>query len=186
VIAFGGLFGLFHRHKGAAASGSVEVTAATLYHVAIAWASAHWQVLAVVIPVGGALLAGIVNHYLAVARENRARRLNQRDVRARVYADLAARLLRHCTRVHAASANGTLDFANWRAENASLHARAQLSDVVDALAGDYVGFMAAIEHERRAAGNGADPRQALEAYVPFIAAFGETTQASRLKRLLRG
>ncbi|MBV8490957.1 MAG: hypothetical protein JO199_10565 [Candidatus Eremiobacteraeota bacterium] len=186
MIAFDGFLGLFghHHQSNGTVSGGVESGAASWYHVALAWASSHWQVLAVVIPVAGAIAGGILNHYLAVARENRSRRLQIRDVRARVHADLAARLLRHCSRMHAALANGTLDVQTWSAENAGLHARAQQPDVVDALAGEYVAFMAAIEHERRSVSAG-DPRRALEAYVPFISAFGEPAQARRLQKMLR-
>lgn len=186
LLIMGCFLGLCH-HKSASASGSVGAghTAVAWYHDALVWSTAHWTVLAVVIPVAGAIVAGILNHYLAVARENRSRRLNTRDVRARVHADLAARLLQHCTRLHNAIENGRVDAQSWRDENAKLHARAQSPDVVEALGGRYVGFMAAIEHERRALGNG-DPRRALEAYVPFISAFGQSAQARRLQKLLRG
>jgi hypothetical protein len=138
----------------------------------------------VVIPVAGAIVAAIVNHYLAVARENRSRALDRKAVRARVHADLAARLLDHCARLQNSMVRGNVDLQSWRAGNASLHARAQRPDVVEALGRDYVAFMAAIECERRAIGHD-DPRRSLEAYVPFIAAFGEETQARRLQRLLR-
>ena len=67
------------------------------------WLAAHWGVLAVVIPVCGAILAGILNHYLAVSRENRSRRISKGDVRGRVYKDLGARLLIHCRELQVAS-----------------------------------------------------------------------------------
>ena len=72
-------------------------------HNAQQWLTAHWGVLAVLIPVCGAILAGILNHYLAVARENRSRRINKGDVRGRVYKDLAARLMIHCRELHSES-----------------------------------------------------------------------------------
>lgn len=158
--------------------------ASAWYHGALGWMGAHWAVLAVVIPVAGGLAGGIVNHYLAVARENRSRALNRKDVRARVYADLAARLLRHCAWLQQTMASGSLDVTNWRNGNAGLHARAESPDVVEALGPDYVAFMAAIECERRAIGNDG-PRATLERYLPFIAAFGEGAQARRLQKLLR-
>ncbi len=172
-----GLFG--HRHPAAA-----DPAVVAWYHQASAWAMAHWAVLAVVIPVAGGIAAGVINHYLALLRENRTRKLTLRETRARVHADLAARLLGHCARVAHEASNGSVDAAAWRASNAALHDRAQRSDVVDALGKSYVAFMAAIEWERRAIGHEA-PHRSLEAYVPFIADFGEGAQARRLQRTLR-
>ncbi|HTU83014.1 MAG TPA: hypothetical protein VMF61_12840 [Candidatus Acidoferrales bacterium] len=174
IVVIAGLFG--HRHL-------VESVPSAWYHAARVWATSHWAVLAVVIPVAGGLAVGFVNHCLALARENRARKLNLRDVRARVHADLAARLLAHCTRLHQQAWSGSIDGAGWRAANEALYARAQRHDVVDALGRSYVSFMAAIESERRAIGR-EDPRSSAQAYVPFIEAFGERRQARRLQRLL--
>ena len=154
-------------------------------HAIVQWVGAHWAVLAVVIPVGGAILAGIINHYLALSREKRVRAMDLRAVRARVYADMAARLLAHCSRVATEAESGGVDVEAWRRANAALHARAQTVDVVDALGAQYVGFMAAIDQERRTIDRLADKGvgTTIVAYVPFIAAFGEKQQAARLRKL---
>ena len=192
-----GLFGHHHQQAPQATpSGEVVQTAQSWYAVSAAWIGAHWQVLAVVIPVAGAIAAGLLNHYLAVAREKRTRRLGLRDVRERVFADLAARLLAHCTRLQHSISGETIDAPAWQSENASLHRRAQMTDVVDALGRQYVPFMAAIESERRAiAGLGRAGRDGwpardaawriVEQYLPFIVDFGEETQARRLQQYLR-
>lgn len=180
AVLLAGLFG--HRH-------AAQAEVSSPVQDAIQWAGAHWAVLAVLIPVAGALVAAIVNHYLAVARENRTRRMTRGEVRARVYADLAARLLSHCSAVYAGLVNpATADPTAWRSTNVSLRARAQMPDVVDALGRQYVSFMAAIEAERRtldAIGRnriGAGAAAIIEAYVPFIDAFGEPEQARRLQK----
>jgi hypothetical protein len=159
-------------------------------HAAAQWSGEHWAVLAVVIPVAGLIAAGIVNHYLALSRDNRARRVVRGEVRARVHADLAARLLSHCSYVQAAIGNPEADPIAWRPGNASLRTRAEMPDVVDALGKEYVSFMAAIEKERRSidllGGNGRQERiddaarGVIEAYVPFICDFGEERQGRRL------
>jgi hypothetical protein len=163
-------------------------------HAVSQWFGAHWGTVAVIVPVAGALAAGIVNHYLAVARENRTRRLARADQRARVHADLAARLLSHCTQVRAAVAFSQFDPSVWRSSNAGLRLRAQAPDVIEVLERRYVSFMAAIERERRivealpaagerrarAAAEGAC--EVLRLYVPFIADFGEPAQAGRLEK----
>ena len=151
--------------------------------------------LAVIIPVAGLIAGGIVNHYLALARDGRARRLVRGDVRARVHADLAARLLSHCSYIQSGIGNPETDAGAWRPGNASLRTRAEMPDVVDALGKDYVSFMAAIEKERRTidllARNGARgrideaARDVIEAYVPFLCDFGESRQAGRLSELAR-
>jgi hypothetical protein len=158
-------------------------------HAVAGWTAAHWQVLAVVIPVAGGIAAGIINHALSVSRENRSRRLTQTDVRTRVHADLAARLLAHCSFLQRAAAASQLDAAAWRSSNASLRARAEMPDLIDVLGPRYVTFMATIEHERRIVEqcNGAAPssektREVLRLYAPFIAEFGEPVQAGRLER----
>ena len=151
------------------------------------WIGAHWPTLAVLIPVGGAILAGIVNHYLALARENRARRTARRELRSHVYADLAARLLAHCSGLIRAV---ELDVGAWRDGNAALRVRAQETDAIDALGERYVSFMAAIEQERRiveelrSSGRGAaeGAHRVLLLYVPYVAEFGEAAQARRLEK----
>ena len=165
-------------------------------HTATQWVGAHWAVLGVLIPVAGAIAAGIVNHYLAVARENRARRFTQGALRARVHADLAARLLAHCTQIALAVDAGRPDPHAWRSGNADLRRRGEMHDVIEVLGTQYVTFMAAIEHERRAldaleAGR-TDRRRVSQsastivaAYVPFICDFGEERQARRLARMVR-
>jgi hypothetical protein len=160
---------------------------------AMQWAGAHWAVLAVIIPVGGAIVAGLLNHYLALARENRSRRVSRKETRARVYADLAARLLSHCSAVYGGLVNPvSADPVAWRSANASLRARSQMHDVVDALGGEYVSFMAAIEDERRRLAtfsSGSVPAggiaHIIESYVPFIDRFGEPVQAKRLQTFAR-
>ncbi|MGA8533165.1 MAG: hypothetical protein WB615_03535 [Candidatus Tumulicola sp.] len=164
------------------------------FRAAIQWAGDHWAVLAVVIPVVGLIVAGIVNHYLALARDDRARRLGRSELRARVHADLAARLLSHCTYVQSAIGDEGADAGNWRPGNASLRTRAEMSDVVDVLGREYVSLMAAIERERRTIdalprgggrreGIDAAARDVIETYAPFIASFGEARQAQRLRAL---
>ncbi|HVA34340.1 MAG TPA: hypothetical protein VNG31_09345 [Candidatus Baltobacteraceae bacterium] len=156
-------------------------------HAVGQWIGAHWATLAVLIPVGGAILAGIVNHYLALARENRARRTARNELRNHVYADLAARLLAHCSGLIRAI---EFDVGAWRDGNAALRARAQKADTIDALDERYVSFMAAVEQERRiveelrTSGRGAaeGAHRVLMLYVPFIAEFGEATQARRLEK----
>jgi hypothetical protein len=166
------------------------------FHAAAQWCGEHWAVLAVVIPVVGLIAGGIVNHYLALARDSRARRLVRGDVRARVHADLAARLLSHCSYIQSGIGNPETDAGTWRPGNASLRTRAEMPDVVDALGKDYVSFMAAIEKERRTidllARNGRPSgrmdeaaRDVIEAYVPFLCDFGEGRQARRLSELAR-
>ncbi|HEY1977898.1 MAG TPA: hypothetical protein VGG89_15200 [Candidatus Baltobacteraceae bacterium] len=162
---------------------------ASWFHAVAQWTSDHWQVLAVVIPVGGGIAAGIINHYLSLSRENRTRRLTRRDLRVRVHADLAARLLAHCSYVQNAYRGKALDAAIWRRSNASLYERAQMSDLIDVLGPRYVTFMAAIEREKRIVDDvTADAkalkgaREVLQLYAPFIAEFGEPKQARRLKR----
>jgi hypothetical protein len=155
-------------------------------------------VLAVVIPVAGAIVAGIVNHYLALARENRARRVGRSELRARVFADLAARLLSHCSYVQSSIGNGRFEPSAWRPGNEKLHERAEMTDVVEALGKDYVPFMAAIESERRVIDALArlDPGaktyarrvaqgafDVVDAYAPFIGDFGEERQAVRLRKI---
>ena len=168
-------------------------------HAASQWIGAHWAVLAVLIPIAGLIVAAIVSHYLALARENRSRRLTRGEVRVRVHADLAARLLSHCTYVQTAIDDPALDPAAWRPGNTSLRRRAEMADAVDALGAEYVSFMAAIEKERRTIDGlvrlGAQTRDRLserihagafdiiETYVPFICDFGETQQARRLSKL---
>jgi hypothetical protein len=181
VVLLAGLFG--HRRA------PDDPVAVQWLHATLQWASAHWAALAVIIPVAGAIAAGIVNHYLAVARENRARRLTRGDVRARVYADLAARLLSHCSAIYAAVVNpGAADPQSWRVGNAGLRTRSETHDVVDALGQHYVSFMAAIEQERRTidalarTGVAAGAVHIIELYVPFIDEFGEPVQARRLKK----
>jgi hypothetical protein len=177
-----GLFG--HRHSG-------EPLIVTWFNAAAQWMGAHATVLAVVLPVLGLIVAGIVNHYLAVARDNRVRRLGRGETRARVHADLAARLLSHCSYIQGAIADPQADPKSWRPGNASLRARAEMADVVDVLGREYVSFMAAIEKERRAidalAENGRRSdriglaaRDVIETYAPFISDFGEARQAQRL------
>jgi hypothetical protein len=159
----------------------------TWFHSVAQWTSDHWQVLAVVIPVAGGLAAGIVNHFLSVSRENRSRRLVRSDVRTRVHADLAARLLAHCSYLQRAAAASQLDAAAWRRSNANLRARAEMTDLIEVLGPRYVSFMATIEHERRIVdreANGAHDgvREVVRLYAPFIAEFGEPVQARRLER----
>jgi hypothetical protein len=159
----------------------------TWVHAIAQWTSDHWQVLAVVIPVAGGIAAGIVNHALSVSRENRSRRLARTDVRARVHADLAARLLAHCSYLQRASAASQLDATAWRRSNADLRARAQMTDSIDVLGARYVTFMATIERERRIveeeAAHGDGVREVIKLYAPFIAEFGEPQQARRLERV---
>lgn len=159
----------------------------TWLHAAGQWTSAHWQVVAVVIPVAGGIAAGIINHALSVSRENRVRRLARSDVRARVHADLAARLLAHCSYLQRAAAAAQLDAGAWRRSNANLRARAEMTDSIDVLGARYVTFMATIERERRivdeetvVANDGV--REVIKLYAPFIAEFGEPVQARRLER----
>jgi hypothetical protein len=178
TVVLAGLFG--HRRPS-------DPAYVTWFHDAAQWVTGHWQVLAVVIPVAGGILAGILNHALSVSRENRARRLSRADVRARVHADLAARLLAHCSYLQRAAAAAQLDAAAWRRSNANLRARAEMSDLIDVLGPRYVSFMATIEHERRVVDERAaiDPdgvRQIVRLYAPFIAEFGEPVQARRLER----
>jgi hypothetical protein len=161
------------------------------FHNAAQWTGAHWAVLAVVIPVVGLIAAGVVNHYLAVSRDNRARRLGRGDLRTRVHADLAARLLSHCSYVQGAIGNPEADPRAWQPGNTSLRTRAEMSDVVDVLGRDYVSFMAAIEKERRTIEPFARnvrrrervdeaARSVIQTYVPFICSFGEERQGRRL------
>jgi hypothetical protein len=179
-ILLAGLFG--HRR-------AVDPWYVAWWHTVATWTSDHWQILAVVIPVGGGLLAGILNHYLSVSRENRTRRLSRTDLRTRVHADLAARLLAHCSYVQRAYHANSLDASAWQRGNASLRERAESADLIDVLGPRYVSFMAAIERERRIleelatnskAADGV--REVLKLYAPFIAEFGEPSQARRLER----
>ncbi len=160
---------------------------ATWLHGAAQWTSGHWQVVAVVVPVAGGIAAGIINHALSVSRENRSRRLARSDARSRVHADLAARLLAHCSYLQRASAAAQLDPSAWRRGNANLRARAEMTDSIDVLGPRYVTFMATIERERRiveeqavVANDGV--REVIKLYAPFIAEFGEPVQARRLER----
>lgn len=178
TVLIAGLFG----HRRAADPAYV-----TWFHAIVQWSSAHWQVLAVVIPVAGGIAAGLLNHALTVSRENRSRRLGRADTRARVHADLAARLLAHCSYLQRAAANAQLDTAAWRRGNESLEERARMTDLIEVLGPRYVTFMATIEHERRIVeGTARAPadgvREVLKLYAPFIAEFGEPVQARRLER----
>lgn len=159
------------------------------WHAVATWTSANWQVLAVVIPVAGAIAAGILNHYLSVSRDNRTRRISRKDLRTRVHADLAARLLAHCSYVQHACRSNALDATAWRRGNDNLRQRAEMTDLIDVLGPRYVSFMAVIERERRILDDlAADAKAAraakevLRLYAPFIAEFGEPKQARRLKR----
>jgi len=178
TLLLAGLFG--HRR-------SPDPFYVTWWHAVAQWTGDHWQVLAVVIPVAGAIAGGILNHSLTVSRENRSRRLVRSDTRARVHADLAARLLAHCSYLQRASAAAQLDAATWRRSNASLRARAEMTDLIDVLGPRYVSFMATIERERRIVEEEAiaandSVREVVRLYVPFIAEFGEPVQARRLER----
>lgn len=177
------LAGLFGHHR------SIPPFYVTLWQHAVTWTIAHWQTLAVVIPVGGGILAGILNHYLALSRENRTRRLTRMDLRTRVHADLAARLLAHCSSVQQAYRSNALDAATWRRGNETLRERAQKTDLIDVLGPRYVSFMAAIERERRIledleanAKARNSVREVMGLYAPFIAEFGQPKQAKRLKK----
>jgi hypothetical protein len=146
-------------------------------------------VLAVIIPVCGAILAGIVNHYLAVSRENRSRRITNRNVRGRVYKDLAARLLVHCRELQVAVADpGSVDSETLRRSNAGLKKRVESEDVVEALGPHYVAFVGAIDEERRSlnhvSGNGgkAIAARAILSYAPFVAQFGEESQSRTMRK----
>lgn len=161
----------------------------TWWHHVLTWMAGNWQVLAVVIPVAGGVLAGVLNHYLAVSRENRTRRLTRKDLRTRVHADLAARLLAHCSEVQHAYRSNAIDETKWRRGNDNLRQRAENSDLIDVLGPRYVSFMAAIERERRilegleANSKTRDGvREVMRLYAPFIAEFGEPKQAKRLRR----
>jgi hypothetical protein len=160
------------------------------------WAGDHWTILAVIIPVTGLIVAGVINHYLALARDARARRLGQGDVRARVHADLAARLLAHCSYIQTTVGDPAGHANDWRPGNASLRARAEQPDVIEVLGKQYVSFMAAIEKERRAIETTArdgQPRKhfaraacdVVETYTPFICDFGEPVQGRRLAAIAR-
>lgn len=177
TVLIGGLFG--HRRP-------ADPFYVAWSHAAAQWAGDHWQVLAVVIPVAGGIAAGIINHALSVSRENRSRRLAHSDVRARVYADLAARLLAHCSYLQRAADSAQLDATAWRRGNADPRARAQMTDSIEVLGARYVRFMATIEHERRVVEEKAAPREGgrevIRLYAPFIAEFGEPVQARRLER----
>jgi hypothetical protein len=184
-VLLAGLFG--RRHPG-------DPVAVQWLNAATQWVAAHWTVLAVLIPVAGLIAAGVVNHYLAVARDNRARRVSRGEVRSRVYADLAARLLAHCSEIRSAIGNPRATPAGWRDGNSALRARAEMPDVIETLGREYVSFMAAIDRERRTIDaferHGAPAREqidrgaadVIETYVPFISQFGETQQAHRLRR----
>jgi len=179
TLLLAGLFG--HRR-------APDPSYVTWAHAVAQWMSDHWQVLAVVIPVAGGIGAGIINHALSVSRENRSRRLARSDARARVHADLAARLLAHCSYLQRATAGAQLDAAAWRRSNADLRRRAQMTDSIDVLGARYVTFMATIERERRiveeeAATHDAGVREVIKLYAPFIAEFGEPVQARRLERV---
>jgi len=176
----GGLFG----HKQ-----SADPWYVVWWHAVAAWVGAHWGVLAAVIPLVGTIVAALVSHYLSVSRENRARRLTHADLRTRVHADLAARLLAHCSYVQRAYRTNAIDPSAWRRGNAGLRERAEMTDLIDVMGPRYVSFMAAIERERRIledlaadekSAEGA--REVLRLYAPFIAEFGEPAQARRLER----
>jgi hypothetical protein len=191
VVLIGGLFG--HR-------GPDDPVWLREFHAVTQWTAAHWAALALIVPVLGLIAAGIVNHYLALSRENRARRLSRSELRARVHADLAARLLSHCAYVQGAIGHPQADPRAWRPGNTTLRKRGEKPDVVEALGHDYVPFMAAIEKERRtieelehqldgrgapdrvAERVGAGAREIVETYVPFICDFGEERQARRLSQ----
>jgi hypothetical protein len=159
------------------------------FHAAQQWLTAHWGVLAVLIPVGGAIVAGIMNHYLAVARENRARRISLGAVRGRVYKDLAARLMIHCRELQVAIADPrSVDSETLRQSNAALKKRTEARDVVEGLGSRYVAFVATIDEERRSL-NHIDGRtgttiaaRAILGYAPFVAEFGEEQQSRNLKK----
>lgn len=192
-VLIAGLFG--HRH----ADDPIWVAA---LHAVAQWIGTHWAAIAVIVPVLGLIVAGIVNHYLALAREKRARRVMRDDVRARVHADLAARLLSHCSYIQTAIGDRDADPSAWRPGNTALRRRAEMPDAIEALGGDYVGFMAAIESERRTVDAlvrlgiqtrdrlseriGAGASDIIETYVPFICDFGEAQQARRLSRFAGG
>jgi hypothetical protein len=164
------------------------------YQPALQWAGAHWAVLAVVIPVAGAIATGIMNHFLAVARENRARKRELSDRRSRVHADLAVRLLTRCVALQTVATGTQPDLQSWREENAHLRARAEMPDVIETLGTEYAPFVAAIEQERRtierlsAAAQTSGASGALDIiqyYASFIHDFGEPTQAKRLQKFAR-
>jgi hypothetical protein len=158
-------------------------------HNAQQWLTAHWGVLAVIIPVCGAILAGIVNHYLAVSRENRSRRISKGDVRGRVYKDLAARLMIHCRELQVAVADpASVGSETLRRSNAGLKKRTDNEDVVEALGSHYVPFVAAIDEERRSlnhvGGNDgtAIAARAILTYAPFVSQFGEEIHGRNLRK----
>jgi len=160
------------------------------FHTAQGWLAAHWGVLAVIIPVGGAIVAGIMNHYLAVARENRTRRISKGDVRGRVHKELAARLLIHCRELQVAIADpGSIDSETLRRSNAGLKKRTESEDVVEALGSHYIAFVAAIDEERRSlnhvtakGGGSAIAARAIYTYAPFVTEFGEERQGRSLRK----
>ena len=179
-----GLFG--HRH-------AAESAAVQWYHTALAWMTAHWGVLAVVIPVAGAILAGIFNHYLALARENRTRRLTRVEVRGRVSTELAAKLLVHCRDLGSIIGDDTLDLRTCRSGNQMLHQRCAATDVVEALGKKYLDLVGALDRERRefdALERSAPTTiqvaecayRAIGSYLPFVHEFGEGKQARQVER----
>jgi len=130
-----------------------------------------------------------MNHYLAVARENRARRISKGDVRGRVYKDLAARLMIHCRELQVAVADpGTVDSESLRRSNAALKSRTESADVVEALGKRYIAFVATVDEERRSLnyagskGGTAIAARAILAYAPFVSEFGEETQGRNLRK----
>jgi hypothetical protein len=164
-------------------------------HTIAQWLSSHWTTLAVVIPVAGALAAGLLNHYLAVSRENRSRRISHVDVRGRVHKEIAARLILHCRELSAAiDEPRAADTGSLRADNAALTLRCREQDVVEALGTRYVAFVDALDRERRTLErfDRRDVRgipdvagRAISDLLPFIAEFGESKRAREFRSFAR-
>lgn len=164
-------------------------------HTAGQWFASHWTVIAVVIPVAGALIAGLLNHYLAVSRENRSRRISRVDTRGRVHKEIAARLILHCRELCAAVEQPqAADTGALRAENAALTLRCREQDVVEALGTRYVAFVDTLDRERRTLErfDRRDIRRipdvagrAINDLLPFIAEFGEGKRAREFRSFAR-
>ncbi len=155
------------------------------------WIGNHWQLLAVIIPVVGAIALAFVNHYLALARDARARRLQRTDAFARVRKELAARLIVHAEELRAAANDPrAADLAGLRRTNDALTERSRNDEVVQTLGTRYVAFAGALDRERRALArlDGEAPERvrticarAVLEFVPFIAEFGEGARALPLR-----
>ena len=103
-------------------------------------------VWAALIGVAGVVIGVVLTNLFVQARDRKKANLR----RATAKADLLARLKTHCADLRPVLLQGVIDPDAWQAEHGKIEARAQESDVVEALGATYDSFMKAVHDETKA------------------------------------